>query len=227
MEIRIFHEIIAIIRTEANRRDKDLKSLPKDAAYDHWLFVDQPFVNELCLMLLVSLSHQVESELVLLVERIVNDTRQEIAVDEYRVNVEKRRKHLKEKKGNGWVKLYKDLGVKSGEPEPLKVLRLLANSYKHDPFMLPDTQLLTLLKLPDKREFPCRAYKSKVVYASLSESCLLQKGLANFFHLAENADYCDIAAQFVDFASRFLAGLKNNMLATFEQKLVNLVDFAQ
>lgn len=230
MDTDEFKEIISFIRAEESRRDQRRSEQPLGFTNDHWLFVDMPFVNELCLMLLVRLSHQVERELVLLVERIPRGTTKEIGLAEYRSNVEKRRKHLKEMKGRGWVELYEELGVKSGEPAPLKVLRLLANSYKHDPFELPDPQLLVLLKLPAKRELlkrklPSRADPElKVFYASLSESCLLQKGLVDFFHLGESADYCDIAEQFIDFSSRFLTGLKSAAMVPFKQELVPMND---
>jgi hypothetical protein len=51
---------------------------------------------------------------------------------------------------------------------------------------------------------------------------LRRTGLADLFRLGENADYCDIAEQFVDFTSRFLVGLKNGVMVPFDQQLVSM-----
>jgi len=37
-----------------------------------------------------------------------------------------------------------------------------------------------------------------------------------------SADYCDIAEEFVDFVSTFLAGLKNGVMVPFEQELISM-----
>jgi hypothetical protein len=64
METGILKEVIAVIRAEQQRRASLLTDEDPNFAYDHWLFKDEPFVNELCLMLLVTLRHHVERELV-------------------------------------------------------------------------------------------------------------------------------------------------------------------
>jgi hypothetical protein len=228
MDTHAFNDIIRVIRAEEHLREEYLTDQHPDVAYDHRLFVDKPFVTELCLMLLVRLSHQVERELLLLAERMPKDKREKINAATYRANVIGKRKWLLKERGRGWAKLYDELGVVGGEPKPLVVLRYLANSYKHDPFMLPDPQLLGLLNLPKKRELfgrkppSCANHESDIFYAPFSESCLLQRGLADLFHLGENADYCDIAEQFVEFASTFLVGLKNGVMVPFEQQLVSM-----
>jgi hypothetical protein len=228
MDTRAFKDIIRVIREEEHAREPYLTDQHPDVAHDQRLFINKPFVNELGLMLLVRLSHQVERELLLLAERMPKDNREKISAATYRANVIERRKWLLKEKAKGWAKLYDELGVVGGEPKPLAVLRYLANSYKHDPFMLPDSQLLRLLNLPKKRELfgrkpPSYAnQESDIFYAPLSESCLLQRGLADIFRLGENADYCDIAEQFVNFASTFLVGLKNSMMVPFEQQVVSM-----
>jgi hypothetical protein len=55
-------------------------------AYDQWLFTDEPFVNEMCLMVLVALRHQVERRLVFIAARV--DTGQlSISRKQYQQNV--------------------------------------------------------------------------------------------------------------------------------------------
>lgn len=49
-------------------REQDLRRnrLPddRDAAYDEWLFSDRPFVNDLCVLYLVAIRHEVERRLI-------------------------------------------------------------------------------------------------------------------------------------------------------------------
>jgi len=80
----------------------------------------------------------------------------------------------------------------------MEVLRLLANSYKHDFSAKPTEELLKELK-PE----------SELKYASLPESDSLRKILANFIGLGDEAGYCDIAERFVDIASEYLAEVRN------------------
>ena len=47
-----------------------------DYAYDQWLFTDEPFVNELCLVLLVVIRHQLERELLGLLARVIVDAKE-------------------------------------------------------------------------------------------------------------------------------------------------------
>jgi hypothetical protein len=49
METGILKEVIAVIRAEQQRRASLLTDEDPNFAYDHWLFKDEPFVNELCL----------------------------------------------------------------------------------------------------------------------------------------------------------------------------------
>jgi hypothetical protein len=194
METGILKGMIAVIRTEQQRR----VSLPTEEdpnfAYDRWLFTDEPFVNELCLMVLLTLRHQVERELVRLAARAAEDGK-EINGEQYQKNADLLRR------GRAWdwktiearlrLKYCKDYASMEG-------LRLLANSYKHDPSMEPDEGLLKLLKL-----------ETGVNYAPLPESHSLQKGLAAFIRLREDANYCDIVERFVEIASGFLADAQN------------------
>ena len=59
MDMTVAREVLRVFRTERRRR---LAALPDhaDAADDQVVPLDEPFVNELCLMLLVAVRHQVE-----------------------------------------------------------------------------------------------------------------------------------------------------------------------
>jgi hypothetical protein len=202
METGILKGMITVIRTEekrrANLRREDEASLltKEDGsfAYDQWLFTDAPFVNELCLMLLVSLSHQVERELVSLAARAADDGK-EIGGQNYDQEVRKLRKG----KGWDWGTMKARLTLKSCEGyTSMEALRHLANSYKHDPSMQPDAELLDVLKL-----------ETGVSYLPLPESDSLREGLAVIIGLGKGAAYCDIAEAFVDVASGFLVDVQS------------------
>jgi len=227
--------MIDVIRVEQRRAERRADMHP-DVIYDQWLFTDAPFVNELCLMLLVALRHQVERELVLLSARLADDGN-EISVEQYHNNVQKERRLLKER--DGWKRVLIRLEVKPcKETKVLEVLRLLSNSYKHDPFVKPDIKLLKLLSLPS--EWPKKKAAmggaapagghlpkspQKKSYAPLPESSSLQEAFAVFVGLGKNADYCDITERFVESVNKFLEGLKSRTkVRPFERKRVSFSD---
>jgi hypothetical protein len=200
MGIGILKEMIDVIRAEQQRRASLLTDEDPNFAYDHWLFKDEPFVNELCLMLMVTLNHQVERELVGLAAR-ADEGGKEISGQQYQVKVKQLRKTNRKGKNIGWdwKAISKRLKPKSCEKYKfIEALRLLSNSYKHDPSMEPDEKLLKKLNL-----------ETGVNYAPLPESDTLRKGFADFFGLGKDADYCDIAERFVDIAGDFLAEVKS------------------
>lgn len=191
METRIWKDMIAVIRIEQQRRASLLTDEDPDFADDQWLFTDEPFVNELCLMLLVALRHQVEREQVRLAARAA-DGGKEISREKYQEKVREVREKLRK---DGWKKISSELNLKSCEGYTcMEALRQLVNLYKHDPSMEPDEKLLKLLKL-----------ETGVNYLPLPESHKLQKGLAAFIDLGKDAAYCDIVERFVDIAIGFLA----------------------
>jgi len=196
METDILKQMISVIRTEEQRRALLLTDQDQNFAYDQWLFTDEPFVNELCMMLLVTLRHQVERELVSLAACAADDG-QEISDQQYEEKVNQLRKN----KGIGWDwgKIKDRLKLESCEGyQHTEALRLLSNSYKHDPYMEPDKKLLELLQL-----------KTGVNYASLPKSDALREGLAAFIALGKDATYCDIAERFVDIANDFLVTVQS------------------
>jgi hypothetical protein len=195
METGILKEMIAVVRDEQRRRASLLTDQDPNFAYDQWLFKDEPFLNELCLMMLVTLWHQVEREMVKLAARAADDVK-EIGLQQYQENVRKVRETLRRK---GWKTIKGKLKLESCEGhKSMKALRLLANSYKHDPSMVPDDKLLECLKI-----------ETGVNYAPLPESDSLREGLAAFIGLGKDTAYCDIAEQFVDIASNFLVNVQS------------------
>lgn len=200
MNTYILKDMIAVIRTEQERRISLLKNEDPNFAYDQWLFTDGPFLNELCLTFLVTLRHQIERELVGFAARS-DENRMEISGKQYQENVRQLKKPNKKGKNIGWnwIEINNRLKPETCENyEYIEALRLLSNLYKHEPSMEPNNELLNLLQL-----------KIGVNYASLPESDALRKGLANFIGLKEDADYCDIAEEFVDIAEFFLLNVKN------------------
>ena len=196
----ILKDMISVIRTEKERRTSLLKAQDPNIAYDQWLFTDAPFINELCLMFLVTLRHQVERELVGLAAR-ADAGAKEISGQQYKEKVMQLRKTNKKGENIGWKwdEINKRLKFKSCEKYKfIEALRLLSNLYKHDTSMVPDEQLLKMLNL-----------ETRVNYASLPESDALQERFADFIGLGNDVDYCDIADRFVDIASDFLAIVKS------------------
>lgn len=203
MDTHTLKNMISVIRTEKERRVSLLRTQDPDIQYDQWLFTDVPFINELCLMFLVALRHQVERELVGLAARADVGTNK-ISGQEYKEKVAQLRKTNKRGGNIGWKwdEINKRLKFKNCEKYKfIEALQLLSNLYKHDTSMVPDKQLLNLLQL-----------KPGLNYVSLSESDALRKGFADFIGLSNNADYCDIADCFIDIASDFLAIVKSQTI---------------
>jgi hypothetical protein len=170
----ILKNMITVIKAERQRRVSLLTDKDPDIAYDQWLFTHEPFVNELCLMLLVTLWHQVERELVGFAARAADDAT-EISGEQYQERVREERKLWR----NDRKKICASLKLKSCDGHiSMRALRLLANLYKHNPSKEPDKEMLQLLKLETGGN-----------YAPLPESQGLQEGLAVFIGLRKDASY--------------------------------------
>jgi hypothetical protein len=188
---RLVKDAIALIRRERRRR---LDELPDhEWAYDEWQSHHEPFVNDLCLMLLVAMRHEVERELVKLAAKVTGHGRP-LRGDEYAQRVLAQRASLVTR-GKGWKSLIATLKLKSF-PEwdsSMETLRLVSNSYKHAPTGRPDVELLKHLHLDRRRK-----------YAPLSESDAVRKRLAKSLRLRKSVDYCDIAEELLKRAAQFL-----------------------
>ena len=198
MDVSVVKDMISVIRAERDRRLALLAKVDPEVAYDLWSEVDEPFVNDLCLMLLVSIRHTVERELVKIAALVTSDGR-DLDGDQYRQRIQDERKKLREK---GWTELVAKLKlIGSAEWDTsIETLRLLANIYKHSPQVTPDQALLKHLGL----DF-------SVSYAPLPESQALRAGLAVSLGLQGNSNYCDIADELLIRASRFLADVQTRV----------------
>jgi transcriptional regulator with XRE-family HTH domain len=216
MESGTLKEIIAVIRADQQRRLLLLNDNP-DFAYEQWIDNDEPLINELCLMLLITLRHQVERDLVGFAA-LAADNGKAISAQEYEERVRQLRKFNKKSQSIGWKwdDIEARLNLKScQEYKSVEALRLLANSYKHDPSLEPSEELKDFLDLP------------RVSYLALPASGLFREKLAASIGLAEDALYCDIAECFVDLAVAFLGSVKGRIrLSTIKPRLVSATDFA-
>jgi hypothetical protein len=206
MDSKIAKEVIGVIRTESQRRSDQLKDEDPNAAYDQWLFTDEPFINEMCLMVLVALHHQVERELVFLAARA--NAGPTITSQQYQRNVKDQRQKLK---SEGKRELIATLTLASFAEwdKSMETLRLLANCLKHEPHQHPDETLLKRLNLPNVDQL--KQLKPLIDgYLPLPESSSFREGLAAYVNLPKDADYCTIAEKFADLANKFLEDVRQN-----------------
>jgi hypothetical protein len=179
MDMSIAKEMIRVIREE---RDRRLAVLETEDDPRSMYGGDEPLINELCLMLLVTIRHQIEREMVLFAARITSAGK-ELGDTEYEALIKKERKEVKEKKG--WGDLYAKLECDAKTECWLETLRLLSNIYKHDLWLYPDEDILTHLHLKPGNYLPI--YQSQAFI----------DGLAKSLELSSDADYSDIAEAFV------------------------------
>jgi hypothetical protein len=193
MNTKAAKDTIEVIRKERQRRRAELPD-PEDAAYDQWMFTDEPFINDLCLVLLVAIRHQVERELVGIAARVTDDG---APLD--RKQYQERMRDEREGLRHGWKPLIGKLDLRSF-PEwqgSMQTLRLLVNSYKHSPWGRPDEDLLQHLKLPLTRN-----------YAVLPDSRSVREKLADSLGLDKDADYCEITEELLNRADSFLGSVR-------------------
>jgi len=218
MERKIANEVVAVIRSERQKRSDRLNDEDPDFAYDQWLFTDEPFINEMCLMMLLALRHQVERELIFLAARA--NVGPAITRQQYHQNVASRREEIKRR---GWANLIAtlNLGGFAEWDDSMETLRLLANCLKHEPTQEPDENLLRHLGLPLTPEGPMI-----VGYLPLPESRCFREGLAKSVNLSKDADYCAIAEAFVNSANRFLEHVRQEAALATVTGAVSLFEFA-
>jgi hypothetical protein len=198
MDLSIAKAILVVIRQESDRRN----ALERDPnwPYEQWL-ADNAFTNELCLIFLVSLRHQLERELVKLAA-CAGHAGAELTRSQYEQAMEQ----VRPTKNDGsrmanWNEVNRRLGITSANrPAPIEALRLLANAYKHDPNAQPDQQLIKHLGL-----------KTTINYAELPESDALREGLASCVGLDKSSDYIAIADRFIEEVQAFLEDIKRRV----------------
>ncbi len=218
MDLKIAREMIGVIKIERQDRSDRLKNEDPDFAFDQWLFTDEPFINDLCLLVLVALRHQVERELVFLAACAKAKVGPTISYKQYQNNVMRVREEIRK---NGWKKVIAALSLESFAEwqTTMKTLQLVANCLKHEPKQEPDKELLKHLKLPSKP-----VGRLNVRYMPLPESRSFKEGLAVSVNLPKDADYCTITETFVDLAERFLEGVRQET-SLAQIGAVSLVEF--
>lgn len=195
MNTKVAKDTIAVIRKERRRRMSRLPDQP-DAADYVWRYTDEPFVNDLCLMVLVAIHHQVEREILALAARMTDDG-EPLSRTEYEQRVQTERGRWRRRQDKPEVIARLNLRSFGQWDTSMETLRLLANSYKHEPSGRPDAELLRHLKLDVRRK-----------YMALVDSDGLREGLAASLDLKKNADYCAIADALLMRADQFLAAVK-------------------
>jgi hypothetical protein len=191
MDFRVAREMIGIIKTERQDRLDRLKNDNQDEAFHQWADIDEPFINDMCLMVLVALHHQLERELVFRAARANRGF--PMTWDQCQEGELKLQKRLSDRKSSNaaWSDLRANLNLVTF-PRWMETLRLLANSFKHGLWQQPNKALLDHLRLPPKPEGPLI-----VDYAPLSQSRRFRSGLAASLGLANDADYCAITEAFM------------------------------
>jgi hypothetical protein len=213
--------MIGVIRDEANRRadanDEQAKDDTHGLAGDTWLFTDLPFIREFCILILIGIWHQVERELVWLAA-CAADTGEVVDAEEYRKLVSIERDLYRSRKTREAV--LAKLGITT-LPDWMLVLKFIAECYKHDPAAWPDRRLLDILSLPT---IPTERLVRW--YASLPESSLIEDGLVRYLGLPKEANFCDIADEFLSRAEQYLAELRQRpSLFGLRRAPVSLVEF--
>jgi hypothetical protein len=218
--LRLTDQFLDSIRKEEKRRIR--RAVKLDNEGHEWALdvfeEERPYLNELCLMLLVTLWHEVEREIVSFGARVVPEGgvlqgavyRERLIEEREQFRLAKTRKVTIKKLG---------LDECSAWGHEMEALRQVVNCYKHSPSQRPDQRLLEHLHLPLKPE-------PRVVYASLMESNHFRKGLAKYLDLDENAGYPEIAGEFVSRVNTFLNAVeKQPEIASVKWGAISLTTF--
>jgi hypothetical protein len=213
MDPRDAKAFVDLLVTEANRRRA---LLPDDdgtgLAYDIWTS-DLAFLHDLSLLYLVALRHHIERRLLFYAVCATGHgkpIKRATFVKRHRVL---QKLHM----GKRWNEIDRRLNPShAAHYRSVEALRLLANSYKHDPRKQPAKELIKYLKL-----------NQRLLYAELPESGELQKGLARLLDLTDKAGYADIVERFVEHSEEFLKDVAaRNKLSSVHWGEISLVKFA-
>jgi len=210
MNTKLIKSLIELVKAEELSRENARSSMSPDAADVQATFNDTPLTNELYLLVLLFVSHDVEKEIVLLAALSASQDTSPITRDDYRkeanriggLGLEKKKKEL-EKRLPALDQRAWDL---------LDLLRLLANSLKHDPFDKPSGVLLKRLGLSENMN-----------YASLYESGAVRFGLGKFLGIGDDAAFSEIVEAICKSCDRVLFMLRAaTPLRSFEYERVSL-----
>lgn len=181
---------LEVIKRERDRLADSADRHP-ESAYDQWLFFDHPLTTDLALAILLAVHHETERGLLDIAARITPDGTP-MTSDEYKSRLQAERSELRNR--GGLRKLIGKLQLEDiADWRSMETLRLLANSYKHNPSAEPDTDLVNHLGLDPN-----------AVYALLNESFAIEQAVSTLLGLPENSDFCDIAEELIHRCSRFV-----------------------
>ncbi len=203
MKPTLISSLVGLVKEEEQRRESARSSMTVDAALESVILRDGPLTNGLYIFVLLLMWHEIEKELVLFAARSAWKDESPITHDDFKDEVvrlgalraSERKKELK--------KLLPALDTRAWDL--LDVLRLLANSLKHNPFDKPTGTLLKRLGFPENTN--C---------ASLSESGLLQFGLGRFLGIGETATFSEIVDEVSKSCNRILFLLQTGRLRPFD-----------
>ncbi len=174
MNAKLIKSLIELSKTEELSRENARSSMSPDAADCQATFYDTPLTNELYLLVLLFMWHEIEKEILLLAALSGSQATSPITRDEYRKEVvrletlrpDKRKKELEKRLP----------ALDQGAWDLLDVLRLLANSFKHDPFDKPSD---VLLNRNIQRAAPktIKSATQKMTHSALSSGMIFQSQL--------------------------------------------------
>jgi hypothetical protein len=210
MNAKLIRSLTQFIRADEESRESVRASMSAEAAHCQAIFRDGPLTNELYLLVLLFMWHEIEKEIVLLAALSGVQNSSPLTRDDYQKEVEHLGSMRYEKRRIEIEKRLPALGTHSWEL--LDALRLLANSFKHDPFDKPDPRLLKHLRLPENMN-----------YASMAESGAVRFGLAQLLGIGDEAPFSEIVEVVRKSCDRTLFILKTGTpLRSFETERVSL-----
>jgi hypothetical protein len=200
MNKKLIRSLVEFVKTEERNRATARESMSPEAAYDHAIFYDNPLTNELYLLVLLFMWHDIEKEIVLASARSGVQDSSPISRDDFRKEVERLAGLTFEKRR---IEIEKRLPtIDRPSWDLLDLLRLLANSFKHDPFDKPDHRLLGRLSLAPNMN-----------YATLAESGAVRYGLGRFLGIGDDVSFAEIVEEIRKRCGRILLMLQAGTLS--------------
>jgi hypothetical protein len=176
------------------------------------MFTDLPFLHDLCILYLVAVRHHIE-RLLLFYAACALGHGNKIQRSEFEAE---QKILLAMPASKRWKEIDRRLQPKNcARYRSVEALRMFANSYKHDPRLQPDTELVRYLGLDEK-----------LVYEPIPESFELKKGLARIVGLQDDCRFSEITERFVEDADEFLKDVQaRNVLSPVNWGRVSLTVF--
>ena len=203
-------ELLLFIK-QAERRERECRVEQPDE-YDGPGddYFEEFYINDLCLMFLVTLYHAVEREVLHLATHVGS---QELTPDDVASN----RKGLSSLRDRAlYQKLNGLLNLSVEGTESMNTLRLLANSYKHDSMRSVSKDLRDHLHLPDNLN-----------YAPMEQSFKLRCALSKNLGVKDSTNFVAITEEFLRRAETYLTSLKQEnkaRLATIKRSSKGLLN---